>query len=269
MRPRPLRAGLTAMLLTLTVATPSWAEPIPVRYAEGVTHGFLLLRSPTGDVIAEGDLLQVSRPDAVESRLVFRFRDGSLHDETTVFTQQRVFTLLTYQLRQRGPTFPEEVEVSLSRERDKGRYQARVRSKGGEEKQAAGDVDMPADVYSGMMTIVIKNLAKGASGTVQVLAFTPKPLLVQVDLTPAGEESVMAGERRVSATHYVLTPKLGLVRGTVARIIGKSPAPYHCWFVTADVPAFVNIDGPLYTGGPIWRVETVSPRPPTRGAPGR
>jgi hypothetical protein len=265
---RPLGVGLAALLLALAVATAA-AEPIPVRHAEGVTHGFLVLRSPAGEVIADGDLLQVSRPDAVESRLVFRFRDGSLHDETTAFAQQRVFTLLSYKLLQRGPSFPEEVEVSLSRERDRGRYQARTRPKGAEDKQASGEVDMPADVYSGMMTTIIKNLAKGATATVHVLAFTPKPLLVQVDLAPVGEEHAMAGDRRVASTHYVLTPKLGLVRGTMARIIGKSPAPYHCWIVPGEAPAFVNIDGPLYTGGPIWRVETVSPRPPDRGAAGR
>lgn len=260
--------SLAALLLAVAVATAA-AEPIPVRYAEGVTYGFLVLRSPAGDIIAEGDLLQVSRPEAIESRLVFRFRDGSLHDETAVFAQQSVFTLRSYKLLQRGPSFPEEVEVSLSRERDRGRYQVRTRPKGAEDKQVSGQVDMPADVYSGMMPIIIKNLATGATATVHVLAFTPKPLLVQVDMAPVGEEHVMAGDRRVASTHYVLTPKLGLVRGTVARIIGKSPAPYHCWIVPGEVPAFVNIDGPLYAGGPIWRVETVSLRPADRGAPGR
>jgi hypothetical protein len=264
------------MLLVIAAGAQSWAAPIPVRYAEGVTHGFLQVRSPTGDVIAEGDLLQVARPpghpqgqEAVESRLVFRFRDGSLHEETAVFTQQQVFTLLSYRLRQQGPSFPAEMDVSLSREREKGRYQVRSRSQGEEAKSIDGVVDMPADVYSGMLTMIVKNIARGATATVQVLAFTPKPILVQVEMAPVGEESITAGERRVSATHFVLTPKLGLLRGTVARIIGKSPAAYHCWIVHGDVPAFVNIDGPLYTGGPIWRVETVSPRPPARGSAGR
>lgn len=266
---RALRRGLMAALLSVAAAAPAWAAPIAVRYAEGVTHGFLAVRSPAGDVIAEGDLLQVARPEGVESRLVFRFRDGSIHEETAVFSQQRVFTLLSYKLRQKGPTFPTEMDVSLSREGDKGRYQARSRQGREDEKQASGEVDLPADVYSGMLTMIIKNVAKGATETVQVLAFTPKPMLVQVEMAPVGEEPIVAGERRVSATHYVLTPKLGVVRGTIARIIGKNPPPYHCWIATGDVPAFVNIDGPLYTGGPIWRVETVSPRPPARGSAGR
>ena len=38
---------------------------------------------------------------------VFRFKDGSLWDETVVFTQERVFTLQSYRLRQTGAVFPE------------------------------------------------------------------------------------------------------------------------------------------------------------------
>lgn len=59
-------------------------------------------------------------------------------------------------------------------------------------------------------------------------------------------------------------PKLWLLRGAAAALLGKTPADYHCWMVTGSVSAFVAIDGPLYTGGPIWRIETVSPRGPAR-----
>ena len=271
-----LHLALGSLWLAFLAPAPSAAAPIDVRYPEGVTHGFLVVRDVAGDVLGEGDLLQVARPpghlqgqEGVESRLVLRFRDGSLHEETARFSQQRVFTLLGYTLRQRGPRFPMELEVSLAREGETGRYHARSRAPGEEEREDRGVVDMPADVYSGMLTMLLKNLARGASETVHVLAFGPKPVLVQVEMAPAGEERISAGERRVSATHFVLTPKLGVVRGTIARIIGKNPAPYHCWIVTGDVPAFVNIDGALFPGGPVWRIETVSPRPPARGSAGR
>jgi hypothetical protein len=51
-----------------------------------------------------------------------------------------------------------------------------------------------------------------------------------------------------------------MLRGAVAALIGKTPADYRCWIATAGLPAFVAIDGPLFPGGPIWRIETVSPR---------
>lgn len=66
------------------------AAPIPVRFFEGLSHG-LVLRSSKGEPIAYGEQLQVTRERGVESRLVFRFKDGSIHDETVSFTQREVF----------------------------------------------------------------------------------------------------------------------------------------------------------------------------------
>jgi|RhiMetdeSRZDD1v2_1073273.scaffolds.fasta_scaffold113547_2 hypothetical protein len=257
--------GLAALLGVGAASAPG--EPIAVRYVEGVTRGLLALRAPSGEVLADGDLLQIARPEGVDSRLLLRFRDGSLYDETAVFTQQKVFTLQSYHLVQRGPTFPEEIEVTLTRER--GAYQVRSRKHGAEPETVSGEVELPPDTYNGMMTTLLKNLAKGAVGTVHMLVFTPKPMLVQLEVVPVGEDTIIAGERRLQATHYVMTPKLGVVRGAAAALLGKTPPPYHCWVVTTGAPAFVALDGPLYTGGPIWRVETVSPRGPARPAAAR
>jgi hypothetical protein len=71
------------------------AAPVAVRHLEGLVHGFLVLRTLEGDTIADGDLIQVAHGDRVTSRLVFRFKDGSLHDETAVFSQHRNFQLLS------------------------------------------------------------------------------------------------------------------------------------------------------------------------------
>ena len=262
--PSVITASMFAVTLLGAGAAKATAAPIAVRYLEGVTHGFLVLRGAGGETLADGDLLQVVRPEGVDSRLVLRFRDGSIYDETVVFTQQKTFTLRSYRLAQRGPTFPEDLEVTVERER--GRYRVRSRREGGEAKVVSGEVELPPDVYNGMMIMLLRNLGKGAAETVHVLAFTPRPTLVQLELAPVGEESVLAGDRRLQTTHYVMTPKLGLLRGAAAALLGKTPADYHCWVVTSGAPAFVAIDGPLYTGGPTWRIETVSPRGPARPA---
>ena len=265
-----LLIGLGLVLSLASVAPDALAGPVAVRYTEGVTHGFLTLRSTAGDLLADGDLLQVVRPEGVDSRLVFRFKDGSLYDETVVFTQSKVFTLMSYRLVQRGPSFPDAMEIAVTREGDgKGRYKVTSRRAGGEAETVTGEMDLPSDVYNGMFIMLLKNLPKATAETVHVLAFTPKPTLLQVELTPQAGETVLAGDRRVPATHFVLKPKLGLVRGAAAALLGKTPPDYHCWITTADLPAFVAIDGPLYTGGPIWRFETTSPRGPERPAAGR
>ncbi len=88
------------------------ASPVAVRFPEGMTHGFLLVRSLVGEIIGQGEMTQVVKEgDLVESRLVFRFKDGFLHDEKVAFSQQRVFTLISYRLLQHGPSFPDPIEI--------------------------------------------------------------------------------------------------------------------------------------------------------------
>jgi hypothetical protein len=67
------------------------AAPVAERHPEGLVHGFLVLRTLEGDTLADGDLIQVAHGDRVTSRLVFHFKDGSIHDETAVFSQRRNF----------------------------------------------------------------------------------------------------------------------------------------------------------------------------------
>ena len=66
------------------------AEPISVRYGQGSSHGFLALRTLDGKTIATGESTQVVNRDKVTARLVFRFKDGSVDDDVTVFTQDKV-----------------------------------------------------------------------------------------------------------------------------------------------------------------------------------
>ena len=217
---------ICAIAPLVAAATSGGAEGagVPVRFVEGVTRGFLTIRAPNKKPSATGDLLQVVHGNAVESRMVFKFADGSVYDETVVFSQQRVFTLLSYRLIQRGPSFPEEMEVSVDRE--KGTYTARAR-RGDSHDEASGRIDLPPDVYNGMALMLLKNLPKGASETVHVLAFTPKPTLIQLEMRPAGEDPVAAGARALTATHFVLAPKLGAIRRAGAVLLGKSPSTYH------------------------------------------
>ena len=69
-------------------------------------HGFLALTTEQGQVLAGGDLIEVVHGDRVTSHLTFHFKDGSLDDETTVYTQRGVFRLISDHHIQRGPYFP-------------------------------------------------------------------------------------------------------------------------------------------------------------------
>jgi hypothetical protein len=261
MMPIPGRAtaGLLILVAALLWQRPLAAAPVPVRFVEGSLHGFLALSTTAGVLIASGDLLQIVRDGEIRSRLVFHFKDGSVHDETAVFTQRNVFTMQRYHLVQRGPVFPEDTEISL--ERASGKYRVKTRArKDGREKVLDGTLDLPLDVYNGMVPIVVKNLSSGAGETVHMLAFTPAPKLIRLELVPAGDHKIQVGGSEKSATRYVLKPILGIWLKLFALLLGRTPPDNHVWIVTADVPAFVKFEGPLYMTGPAWRIELASPR---------
>jgi hypothetical protein len=255
------RATLCIMVLArvLLPPCPAVAAPVPVRFAEGVTHGFLLLRTVNGVLMASGDLLQTARGGVIESRMIFRFKDGSVFDETVSFTQERVFTLQSYRLRQRGPVFAEDTEISV--ERGTGTYRVKSKAHNEErEKVLDGKLVLPSDVYNGMVLMVAKNLGRGASETVHIIAFTPAPRLINLEVTPVGEHKVLVGELTKTAIHYLFKPRLGSWLKLFATLLGRVPPDYHAWIVTDELPAFARFEGPLSATGPVWRIEVTSPR---------
>jgi hypothetical protein len=237
------------------------AAPVAVRFQEGKTHGFLLVRSLAGDIIGQGEMTQVAKEgDLVESQLVFTFKDGSLYDEKVAFSQHGVLTLISYHLVQRGPFFPEQADVFV--DRGTGTYKVRSQiGEDGKEEVRTGTVDLSKDVYNGMVITSLLNLPKGAGETVHILAFRPEPEVIKLQLLPRGEGTVRIGDWSRRAWEYEFKPDIGIIRKWLGRITGNLPDDfhYHCWILADDVPSFVRYEGPLQLMGPIVRIELVSP----------
>ncbi len=97
---------MLAILLACVFETiPLSGDQVPVRHMEGLMHGFLALRTLDGKRLADGEMTQVPEGDRVTSRLIFRFKDGSVYDDTTTFSQRGAFRVLSDHLVQRGPSF--------------------------------------------------------------------------------------------------------------------------------------------------------------------
>ncbi|HTH66089.1 MAG TPA: hypothetical protein VL563_15495 [Gemmatimonadales bacterium] len=238
--------------------TPDAATPVAVRNVEGELHGFLVMRTLAGARVAHGDLLQLVRNGQVESRMVFRFDDGSLFDERVSFTDDSVFIMRKYTLVQRGPAFPDDEEITL--ERASGRYHIVSRGRTDDHAEThEGTLDLPADVYNGMVITIAKNLVPAGRALVHIVAFTPAPRLVQLEIAPVGAGQVRLGGHTETTAHYVFKPRLGVFIRLFAILGGRSPSDANAWIVTDDVPAFVRIDGALSTPGTIWRVELATP----------
>jgi hypothetical protein len=236
------------------------AEPQRVRLPEGNMHGFLIVRTLAGEAIAYGELVQKPTRGLITSRMLLHFNDGSLYDETLAFSQKGVFRLERYQLVQGGPSFP---KATIAFDRKSGQYRVQQQEKkDSEEETASGPLAMPPDLYNGMATTLMKNLPRGTSATVQMVAFTPEPRLLKMALMPEGEEKVRLGKDAKTVARYLVKLELGGLAGLMAPMLGKHPPDLHYWLVLGDVPAFVRFEGPMFLHGPVWRLElTTVPLP--------
>ena len=232
------------------------AEPVTVRHTEGVVHGFLVLRTLEGQTLAAGETIQFSQRGRVTNRLVFHFKDGSTHDETAVYSQRGGFRLLKYHLVQKGPSFPRKLDVSIGA--PAGQVTVRY-SEDGTEKVATERMDLPLDLANGLVLTLLKNIGPDTlPAKFSMIAATPKPRLVKLEVTSAGKQSFSLGGLTREATHYVVKVQIGGVTGLIAPLLGKQPPDHHVWVVGGEAPGFVKSEGTLYLGGPSWRIELAS-----------
>ena len=176
------RASIGFVFLLACVLQPaaSPAEAVAVRYREGVSHGFLVLRTLDGKPIADGDSTQVARGDRVTSRMQFRFKDGSIYEETTVFSQHGTFRLLSDHVLRKGPIFKRPLETTI----DATSGQVTVRyTDDGKEKVLTERLEPPPDVANGILFTLLKNIQRSAPRTtVSYVAATPNPRLVNLEI---------------------------------------------------------------------------------------
>ncbi len=255
--------AIAATLLALGIWSVGlvFAAPVVVRVPESSVQSYVVLRDEARKPIALGEYKQRPKAGAIEVHLTFKFKDGSLHDETAVFSQRGVFKFARYTLHQRGPSFPTTLDASL--DGATGRYLVKYRKPGKDEDTDEGHLELPPDVYPSVMHItILKHLAKDASETVHTVAFTPKPRVLKLVIQPSSAVPFFVEGTKKMSTEYKLKPELGPLLGVLAEIAGKSPPTYHVWMLREDVSAFLAADGPLYVGGPSWRIELTSPRWP-------
>ena len=264
-----LRAVAISLLTSFLLCADLAFAGVAVQYKEGAIHGFLVLSTLQGNAIAQGDMTQIAHGDRITNHLLFHFKDGSLHDETAIFTQAGEFRLLSYHLVQRGPAFPHPTEVWI----DMSKGEVTVHSDDGENSNSSKDQTkadhpaLPTDVSNGLVLTLLKNIRPGSPEfKVSMVAATPKPRVVKLAISTQGEDQfTVAGSRR-KATHFVIKVEIPGPAGLVAEVAGKQPPDTHVWILQGEAPAFVKSEGPMFADGPIWRTEIASPKWPQLSA---
>src|SRR6202040_3769117 len=145
-----IRSLALVVLVTWALLLPSRVlsqSPVAVQYTEGVERGFLVLRTLEGNILAEGDSTQFARGDRVTSHTVLRFKDGSINEETVVFSQRHIFRLISDHQVQKGPAFKQPMDVAVNGLT--GQVTVRYTDKDGKEKTVTDRLKLPADVSNG------------------------------------------------------------------------------------------------------------------------
>lgn len=244
--------------LALAVSDSTQAAPVRVRFPEGISHGFVRLRNPDGRILADGETAQHRRGNELVSRLRFAFRDGSVYDETTTFTQHGEFRLVTEHVVQHGPAFPDALDLAI----DARSGQVTVHyTDHGEPKVAAEQFDLPPDLSNGIVQTLLKNApANDVPSSLPYVVAAPKPRLARLAVRVAGRDEFFVGGLRHNATHYVLKVELGGITGVVAPLVGKQPPDSHIWILHDEVPSFVRAQQPFFSDAPLWTIELASPQ---------
>jgi hypothetical protein len=233
------------------------AAPMPVRHIQGYIHGFLVLKDLDDKILATGDLIQLPAGNRVTATLSLHFADGSLYEETSVFSQNRVYRLLTYKQVMKGPAF--KMAETLSLDTSSGNVNLQYTDKDGKEKTVADKLSLPPDLSNGILSMLLTEADPKAETTLSMVVSTPKPRIVQLKVSTANQDSYSVGGTGAKATHYVIKIDLGRVTGVAAKVVGKQPPPAEMWIASGNSPVFLKSEAQLFEEGPIWRIELASP----------
>jgi len=231
---------------------------MPVHHQQGTVHGFLEVRSDDGRVLASGESIQVAHGDQVTARVLFRFKDGSIDDETTVFSQNRTFRLISDHRIQKGPFFPHPMDILIDSR--KNEVTVRFTGKDGREESNTSHLNLPLDLANGMVPVIVENIEPNATQTiVPMLVATPKPRLVRLVISPHGEDPFSVAGTSHRCVHFEIKVDLGRMAAVAAPMVGKQPPSAQLWIIGGEAPTFLREQGPIYPEGPLLSIRLASP----------
>jgi hypothetical protein len=239
-----------AAFLPILLGAAAPAEQIPVRHIQHPMHRLMVARLETGKIIANGEFTQMVEGDEVTMRMIYRFVDGSIDDETTTYRQQGTFRLIRNHHIEKGPFFARPVDFSV--EADTGTATSRTTDRNGKVHVESEHIDLPDDVANGFVGTLLLNVPPDtAPFRVGMLAPVGGGRLIRLLISPEGEQPFQAGGQTLKARVFRIHPELGGIVGLIAQLIGLQPKDVKVWVLEGEQPAVVRIVGQLGGYGPV------------------
>ena len=237
---------LLAIMLTTPLAALEWT------LHEGVARGYPALRDAAGKKIADGDFVQwiegdrlhvrisyAGRARRVEENAVFRLRPELIQDQWS-FRELRDGKLY------RQFTVDFKAGTATAKKADEG-----------EMKESSDEVKVDAGrAFAGFgFTLAARalrpRLVKGEHVELQAVGFTPKPKVVNVDLSYGGVDRIRMSDRTIRGERYIVHPKLPFVADLFVNVPDA-----HIWLTSPEPATFLRWEGPLAEpDDPLTRVD--------------
>jgi hypothetical protein len=241
---------LVAVFLAITLGTAASAEQISVRHIQRPMHRFMVARSEDGKTIATGEFTQVVQGDEVTMRMIYRFVDGSIDDETTTYRQQGTFRLVRNHHIEQGPFFARPIDFTVVAAT--GIVTSRTIDKNGRVHVESKHMDLPDDLANGFVGTLLLNVPPNTDPfQASVLAPVGGGRLVRLLISPQDEQTVHLAGQTLRATVFRIHPELGGIVGVIARLLGLQPKDVMVWVLEGEEPAVAVIVGQLGGYGPV------------------
>jgi hypothetical protein len=245
---------LVAAVLAVTLTGAAPAEPIPVEHIQLPRHEFMDARSESGKIIARVEFTEVVEGDAVTMRLIYRFVDGSIDDETTTYRQQGTFRLVRNHHIQQGPFFAKPVDFAV--DAASGTATTRTTDKDGKIHVESEHVDLPDDVAIGFIGTLLLNVSPSTAPFREgILAPVFGGRLIRILISQEGEQPFEKTGQTLKATVFRIHPELGGILGMIATVLGLQPKDVMVWVREGETPAVVRVVGQLGGSGPVLSSE--------------
>src|SRR5439155_4251787 len=98
-----------------------------------------------------------------------------------------------------------------------GQVTVRYKDHNGEEKTLKQRQKLPPDIANGLLFTLVKHIQPNVPHTiVSMVATTPKPRVVKLEILPEGEKAIASGNTKHETARYVVKVNNGSVAGMVA-----------------------------------------------------
>lgn len=242
MRSFVLTFALAATLPPSATARSS-GDPIHLVWSEGEVAGMSTIWSPDGtEPVGFVEYHQTRKGDRLSSLRIARFRDGSSDEDSA--EAEVGDTLVAVSGRSIIRDVDGEPVVDVRIDVEAGRIEASW-GRGEDRHQFDDRVALPRGTYWGpLIFIVLKNFDANAVGgqlVFRTVAPTPKPMVLDMQLTRGDEGVLERTGLRLAARRFELNPTIHWALDPLIRMIAPRAT---FWMLPGEPPALARFTGP-------------------------